>query len=214
MREFYAVSALFQLSAPFPASVREGGDDMSNAADRLVLGIVVAAALMTSHRVDAWARQKTTNPAAPADPTSVRVRTEDAALAQLIRDATDRSATFRRLVEAIGATDGVVYVVRDRCRPPLRACLVFEIAVAGPNRILRVIVDDRTPDSGALVSIAHELQHALEVLGHRDVTSGAAMYGLFERIGMWREHSFETGAAIEVEKAVRSELRKPASSRP
>jgi hypothetical protein len=165
---------------------------MSKATCRLVLGLVVAA----------------------ADPTSVRVRTEEPALAQLIRDATDRSATFRRLVEAIGATDGVVYVVRDRCRPPLRACLVFGIAVAGPNRILRVIVDDRKPDSEALVSIAHELQHALEVLSHRDVTSGAAMHSLFERIGTWREHSFETDAAIKVGEAVRSELRKHASSHP
>jgi hypothetical protein len=75
-------------------------------------------------------------------------------------------------------------------------------------------VDDRKPDSEALVSIAHELQHALEVLSHRDVTSGAAMYGLFERIGMWRDHSFETSAAIDVEGAVRSELRKHTSSRP
>jgi hypothetical protein len=159
---------------------------MSNATSRLVLGLVLAV----------------------ADPTSVRVRTEDPALAQLIRDAADRSATFRRLVEAIGATDGVVYVVRDRCRPPLRACLAFGIAVAGPNRMLLVIVDDRKADPDAIVSIAHELQHALEVLGHRDVTSGAAMYGLFERIGTWREHSFETDSAITVGEAVRSELRK------
>ena len=152
--------------------------------------------------------------AAQADPTTVRVRTEDPDLAALIRDATGQSTTFRRLVEAIAATDGVVYVVRDRCRPPLRACLALAMTVAGPNRILRVIVDDRKTDSGAVESIAHELQHALEVLHHRDVTSGAAMYGLFERIGKRREHSFETDAAIEVEEAVRSELGKHTSSCP
>jgi hypothetical protein len=160
---------------------------MPNTTCTLVLGIMVTAA--------------------QTDPTSDRVRTEDPVLAALIQDASRQSTTFRRLVEAIAATDGVVYVVRDRCSPPLRACLVLSMTVAGPYRILRVIVDDRKADSDAVVSIAHELQHALEVLGHRDVTSGAAMYGLFERIGMWREHSFETDAAIQLEEAVRSELR-------
>ena len=81
------------------------------------------------------------------------------------------------------------------------------MVVAGPNRILRVIVDDRKGSSEAIASIAHELQHAREVLVHRDVRNGAAMYGLFERIGLWRGHSFETYAAIRVGEAVRSELR-------
>ena len=90
---------------------------------------------------------------------------------------------------------------------PLRACLAFWMAIAGPDRILRVIVDDRKVGSAAIVSIAHELQHALEVLSYRSVRTGGEMFGVFHRIGTWRGDSFETHAAIRVGEAVRSELR-------
>jgi hypothetical protein len=186
--------------------VREG-DEVAKATYTLALGIVVTAAfMMTPYRVDASDQQET-NPTAALDPMSASVRTEDSVLATLISDATDRSVTFRQLVEAITATDGVVYVVRGACPGPLRACLPYGMVVAGPHRILRVIVDDRKGSSEAIASIGHELQHAHEVLVHRDVRNGAAMYGLFERIGLWRGHSFETYAAIRVGEAVRSELR-------
>jgi hypothetical protein len=191
--------------------VHKEGDDVAKATYTLALGIVVTAVFMSPDRVDASKQQETSNPAAAVDPTSARVRTEDPVLATLLRDATDRSTTFRRLVEAITATDGVVYVVRGGCPRPLRACLAFWMVVAGPNRILRVIVDDRQVGSEAIVSIAHELQHALEVLSHRSVRTAGEIFGLFRRIGVWREHSFETYAAIRVGDDVRSELRRPRS---
>lgn len=180
---------------------------MAKATHKLALGVVMTAAFMTADRVDASDQRETTDLAAAVDPTSARVRTEDPVLATLIGDATDRSATFRRLVEAITATDGVVYVVRGECRRPLRACLAFWMTIAGSNRILRVIVDDRKVGLEAIVSIAHELQHALEVLSHRSVRTGGEMFGVFHRIGTWRGHSFETYAAMRVDEAVRFELR-------
>ena len=74
---------------------------MATATYTLALGIVVTAAfMMPPYRVDASDQQET-NPAAAVDPMSARVRTEDSVLATLIRDATDRSQTFRQLVEAI-----------------------------------------------------------------------------------------------------------------
>jgi hypothetical protein len=185
--------------------VREEGDDVANATYTLALGIVVTAAFMTPARVDALDQQEN-NPAAAVDPTSARVRTDDPVLATLIRDGTDRSATFRRLVDEIAATDGIVYIERGRCGHYARTCLAFWMTVAGPNRILRVIVDEHKNGSEAVESVAHELQHALEVLRHRSVTTAAAMHGLFERIGVWRNYSFETYAAIKVGEDVRSEL--------
>ena len=181
------------------------------ATSTLALGIIVMASFVTSHRVDAWDQQKTPAPAATVDPTGARVRTEDPDLAAWIRDATDRSTTFRRLVDAIAATDGMVFIVRGRCPTLVRACLVLWMGVAGQYRILRVIVDDRKLGSDAIVSIAHELQHVLEVLSHRSVTNGARMYALFGRIGTLRGQSFETKTAIIVEEAVRSELRRQRS---
>ena len=165
-------------------------------------------ATILADRVDAADGQQPANLNVPVDPTSARVRAEDPVLTALIRDATDRSTTFRRLVEAIQSTDGVVYVERGRCGHFVRTCLVFWITVAGRNRILRAIVDERKADTEAAISIAHELQHALEVLGVPGIRTAGAMHGLFERIGTWKGDSFETVAAVKVTDDVRSELRK------
>jgi O-acetylhomoserine/O-acetylserine sulfhydrylase-like pyridoxal-dependent enzyme len=45
--------------------------------------------------------------------------------------------------------------------------------LAGPNRILRVMVDERKTGIDAAASIAHELQHALEVLQVPDIKTAA-----------------------------------------
>jgi hypothetical protein len=146
-------------------------------------------------------------------PESPRVRGADPALAALIQDATNRSETFRRLVDAIQATDGIVHVVGGRCGHYVRTCLMFWIQVAGPHRILRVMVDERKTGIDAAASIAHELQHALEVLQVPGIKTAGEMHGLFERIGTWRRYSFETVAAVKVGDAVRSELSKSSPAR-
>ena len=60
-----------------------------------------------------------------------RVRAANPGLAALIAETARRSATFRHMVEAIEASDGVVYVVRGRCRRGVRACLDFLVPVRG-----------------------------------------------------------------------------------
>jgi hypothetical protein len=134
-------------------------------------------------------------------------------VASLIQDATDRSPTFKRVVEAVQASDGIVYVVRGRCGRLVRSCLPYDMTLSGPNRILRVIVDDGKAGIDAAGAIAHELQHACEVLDDPSVTTGAGMHGLFERIGRRRDYGFETRAAIEIGDAVRAELRSGARRR-
>ena len=58
--------------------------------------------------------------------------------------------------------------------------------------------------------IGHELQHAIEVLGDRTVTSNAAMFFFYRRIGKPhpKHFAFETDAAIALGEAVRTEARK------
>ncbi len=142
------------------------------------------AAILSSDRADATARQNpgdVERPVATADP---RVRTEDPVVSALIQQATDLSPTFRRLVGAIQATDGVVYVQRGRCGHYVRACLPFWMTVAGPNRILRVVLDDRKTDGDemeAMALLAHELRHALEVLGEPSIKTGSGMYHFYRR---------------------------------
>ena len=65
------------------------------------------------------------------------------------------------------------------------------------------------PESGdrSLITLGHELQHAIEVLEANDVTTEAAVDRLFERIGIRVSAGvMETHAALDVERAVAREL--------
>ncbi len=94
-----------------------------------------------------------------------RVRSENQVIARAIREATGRSQTFRRLVETIDSTDGLVYVEDGKCLHSVRACLLVSVQVAGPYRLLRILVDMRKIAGTELMgSLGHELQHAIEVL--------------------------------------------------
>ena len=172
------------------------------------LGVaVVAAVILWADPIYATQGQEPTNRDRPGAPAAAGVRTEDAGLSLLIRRATSQSPTFRRFVEAIQATDGIVYVARGRCGHSVRACLPLWMAVAGPNRILRVVVEEGTPDRDAMASIAHELTHALEVLAEPSVRNGFGMLALYKRNGAVQGETFETKAAVDTGDAVYRELK-------
>ena len=136
-----------------------------------------------------------------------RVRSDDAALSALIREATDRSPTFRHLKDRIQVSDGLVYIVRGRCGHYRRACLAFWVGVVPPNRLLRIVVDYDRADEEAMATIAHELRHALEVLDEPNVRSAAAMFFFYKRNRSWQEGAFETQEAVDAGHTVRRELR-------
>ena len=135
-----------------------------------------------------------------------RVRGGSGRLAAAIRDAVAGSSTFHRLVDQIGATDGVVYVLEGHCKRGLRACLILDMSVMGANRVLWIRIDPRKTDRDLMGSIGHELQHALEVLSHASITSGSAMILLYNKEGSQEGGHFETDAAIKAGRAVRAEL--------
>lgn len=135
-----------------------------------------------------------------------RVRGASARVATAIRDAAAGSSTFRHLVDQIGTTDGVIYVVEGQCQRGLRACLLLDMSVMGPNRVLWIHIDPRKMDRDLMGSIGHELQHALEVLSHSTIRSGSAMTLLYHKEGSKEGGHFETDAAIKAGHAVRAEL--------
>lgn len=139
-----------------------------------------------------------------------RVRTDDALLSALIRQASDRSPTFRRLVESIQHMDAIVYVGRGRCGHHLKACLPSWIAIAGPNRILQVVIEGGQTDIETMASIGHELRHVLEVLAEPSVRTGAGIFDMYIRDGAARGVTSETNAAIDAGDAVYAELKRPA----
>jgi hypothetical protein len=147
----------------------------------------------------------------PADGPPPRIRSEDTRVADAMRRASHDSATFRRLAEAIHETDGIVYVRRGRCGGRVTGCTQFG-AVSGRNRILHVTIDTGTTglDVG---TIAHELQHALEVLRNPNIRSAEGMvlfYMVAGRTALMNSRYRETAAAIAAGQSVRAELREAA----
>src|SRR5262245_38436551 len=75
-----------------------------------------------------------------------RVRGVGPRLVAVISEAAARSTTFRRLVEQISGTDGIVYVAEGQCAQGVRSCLSNTMTLAGPNRVLRILVDPQKAD--------------------------------------------------------------------
>jgi hypothetical protein len=134
-----------------------------------------------------------------------RIRTDSPVLGTLIRDASERSQTFRELVTAIDASDGIVYVRVGSCGR-LRACLLHRVGLAGPYRVLTILVDPQRPDVTLMGAIGHELRHAVEVLSDPAIRSDAAVLAFYRRYGVRMRGVLETREAIDAGDAVRNEL--------
>ena len=139
------------------------------------------------------------------------IRVSDCQLRKIVASGLERSETFRQVVERVGRLKGLVYidcryVVRPRTPRVLVGALMHTVTKAGPYRILHVMVGPHSGDRPLLV-LAHELQHAVEVL-ESDATTEDEIDQLFERIGF---HTLETElsetlAALDIERAVAKEL--------
>ena len=139
-------------------------------------------------------------------PALPRVRSSSPSLAALVIRATKQSITFRGLIEAISASDGIVYIEMGECGHDVTACLVG-VTTAGAYRMLWIKVDKDKSECDLIASIGHELRHATEILIESDVRSSDEMYlfirGLDDRA--WAG-AFETSAATNAGVAVRSEI--------
>jgi hypothetical protein len=144
---------------------------------------------------------------------SPRVRGSSPEITQAIERAFEQSPTFRKLVAAIGGTDGIVYAHYGECGRNALACLVLSVTQAGPNRILQIRVDPRRKGHDLMVSIGHELQHALELLNEPTVVNYSTAHNFFERTAPKRGNSFETQAAVKVGLKIDGELRRWAETR-
>jgi hypothetical protein len=127
-------------------------------------------------------------------------------IAELLVEGAKRSASFRQLVQKIDASDGIVYVEEGRCGHQVRACLALTVRIAGPNRIMRIIVEPRRYHDELIAAIAHELQHAVEALSNPAVRDAFTMYWFFDRIGRTDTGAFETEEAIQMGLNVLHEL--------
>jgi len=136
-----------------------------------------------------------------------RVRSTSVLIVDAIARGVERSVTFRGLVDTIDATDGLVFVDEGTCRHDgVRACLLLSVTIAGPHRLLRILVNPRRAPGCELVeAIGHELQHAVEVLHQRRIRSNPQIYTFFERVGRTGSVRFETHEAMRAGLAVARE---------
>lgn len=73
-----------------------------------------------------------------------------------LTQATERSATFRLKIDAINATDGLIYVHEGHCEHRVFTCLVHTVEVSGPFRLLHVKLDVRRSERDSMAAIGHE----------------------------------------------------------
>ena len=141
-----------------------------------------------------------------------RVRSLDVPITKLMEQAVARSPTFKRLVATVEASNGIVYIEAGLCPGRVLACLPSWMVSSGGNRFMRIVVDRQRFDSDGLLvgAIAHELQHAIEVLGDRFVTDSTKMFFFYRRYAPTGKEQFETLEAIQAGMAVENELRRSA----
>ena len=127
----------------------------------------------------------------------------------LIDDGIRRSPSFKALVERLNRSDVVVYI---NVTPDLPVGLDGRLSFmthAGSVRFLHAQVREGLGVDGIIAVAAHELQHAVEVAEHPDVTNAGAMERLYQRIGersSIAHNRYDTPAARSMGRRVRQEL--------
>jgi hypothetical protein len=141
----------------------------------------------------------------------IRVKPADPEMRRLISEGYSRSASFRSLVDEIHRSNAVVVVQFGLCaNGRFRSC-VTNVDGDARQRHVRVKVNTRTTGDRLIATIAHELQHVVEILREPDVTGPDSALALYRRIGSGKCHeglseACETDAALALERQVQQEL--------
>jgi hypothetical protein len=136
-----------------------------------------------------------------------RLRLQRPRIEALVVEAQLKSPTFRALVAALEQSDVLVYVDESWLLKGVAGKLHFA-AVAGAYRIVRVTIDGHLSPVRRMATLAHELQHALEIAGAPDVVSEPTLAAFYRRTGLslLRTDTYESQAAVEVGRRVLDEV--------
>jgi hypothetical protein len=178
----------------------------------LIFGSLIAAAGLEAK--DARPAEARSAAAEAADPNEAwreaRLRPQDSRLADLLRDGVARSATFRALVNRLESGQVIVYLSTSLTLRSTLAGKLTWMTKAGAFRYVKATINANQTADQMIATLAHELQHALEVSDDLDVTDQRSMLALYKRIGR-PSHSilveaWETQAAHDAGVQVRREL--------
>ena len=126
---------------------------------------------------------------------------------ELIEAGMARSATFRRLIHRIEASDVIVYVqLEPRLPTGIGGALEF-MGVGGDVRFLRITLGNQFNRPILVALLGHELQHAVEVADAPGVRSATQLEALYRNIGHpVGHHRYDSVAARFAGQTVRDEL--------
>ncbi len=113
----------------------------------------------------------------------IRLKPGDAEMRRLVTDGHRRSAAFRSLVDEIHRSNAVVAVQLGLCANGLRSC-VSHVEGDDRQRHVRVKIQARGTEDRLIATIAHELQHVVEILREPEVTNAERALALYRRIGL------------------------------
>jgi hypothetical protein len=139
-----------------------------------------------------------------------RLRPQDSRLSDLLRQGASRSTTFKTLVDRIEASNVIVYVALNPLMKSSLSGMLTWMTRSGDYRYLRASIStDLSPDQ-MIATLAHELQHAVEVIEDESVIDEATLIALYRRIGQQSGGNapmrWETAAAQQTGFKVRREL--------
>jgi hypothetical protein len=139
-----------------------------------------------------------------------RIRPSDPRAAELLQAGIARSATLRRLVAYVDASNVVVYVgIGPNMGPEQAGGLTF-VGDGGQYRYLRISLNPAQSTEQLIATLGHELQHVVEVIDNPSVKDERSLVSLYRRIGIpsriLRGFGWETQAAQAVGADVRREL--------
>jgi hypothetical protein len=139
-----------------------------------------------------------------------RLRPQDSRINLVLQEGMSRSDTFRALVNRIEASNVIVYVaVTPMMRPSLSGALTW-MTRAGDFRYVRASISIEQTFNQMIASVAHELQHAVEVIEDESVVDEKSLVALYKRIGQPSKAAgplgWETIAAQRTGTQVRREL--------
>jgi hypothetical protein len=145
--------------------------------------------------------------AGPKQAHSRHVRPVQSFLGKLIADGVRLSPTFAAMVDELERSDVIVHInaVADM-KDGLQGST--QLIPAAGQRYVRIDVRTPRPPRELLSTIAHELQHALEIARAPDVRSPDAMRMLYQRIGSHgaNAHTYDTADARAAGRRVWQEL--------
>ena len=112
-----------------------------------------------------------------------RLRPQDARSTLVLKEGAARSATFRALVDRIEASNVIVYVaVNPIMKSTLSGALTW-MTRAGDFRYVRATIRTELTFDQMIASVAHELQHAVEVIEDESVIDERSLVAMYKKIG-------------------------------